>query len=73
MINYKVTDTETFIRKCLNIRGDKYDYSKVIYLKSKSKVEIICKEHGSFYQTPNNHLKGQDKDDIKSKIRECLL
>lgn len=59
MINYKVTDTETFIKKCLNI-GSKYDYSKVIYLKSKSKVEIICKEHGSFYQTPNNHLKGQD-------------
>ncbi len=41
------------------------------------KTTKICKKHGSFYQTPNNHLKGQDcpryDDNIKNKISECLL
>jgi hypothetical protein len=56
-------------------QGDKYNYSKVNYIGSKQKVEIICKKHGSFFQTPNNHLKGQDCpkcvkvniDDFKNK------
>ena len=33
-----------------------YDYSKAIYVNSRTKIEIICKLHGSFYQTPNNIL-----------------
>jgi len=45
--------------------GNKYDYSKVEYRGNKEKVEIICKKHGSFYQTPNNHLKGQDCKECK--------
>ncbi len=44
----------------INIHGTRYDYSKVNYINSKRKVEIICKEHGPFLQTPNNHLKGQN-------------
>ena len=38
--------------------GDKYDYSKVIYTSAKNKVEIICPEHGSFFQTPEKHYGG---------------
>jgi hypothetical protein len=38
--------------------GDKYDYSKVIYLGSMKKVEIICKKHGSFWQRPAQHKSG---------------
>ena len=41
------------------VHGDKYDYSNVVYTKMVNKVEIICPEHGSFYQTPHGHLKGQ--------------
>ena len=37
-----------------------YDYSKVTYVKSIRNVEIICKIHGSFYQTPNAHLGGRN-------------
>lgn len=51
----KVT-TEDFIIKAKEIHGDKYDYSKVQYVNSSTKVEIICPKHGSFWQTPNNHL-----------------
>lgn len=33
-----------------------YDYSKVVYTNSKTKVTIICPIHGEFQQTPGNHL-----------------
>lgn len=50
--------TEGFIIKARKIHGDKYDYSKVKYENSKTKVCIICPKHGEFWQTPNNHLTG---------------
>ena len=52
--------TEEFIKKAKEIHGDKYNYSKVNYKNSTTKVCIICKEdgHGEFYQTPNCHLSG---------------
>ena len=55
----KRSSTEQFIRKAILIHGDLYDYSKVDYKHSQSKVIIICPIHGEFNQTPNNHLKGQ--------------
>lgn len=40
-----------------SIYGDKYDYSKVVYLTSKQKVNIFCNECKTcFSVTPNNHL-----------------
>lgn len=39
--------------------NNKYDYSKVEYINSKTKVCIICPEHGEFWQTPHKHLSGQ--------------
>jgi len=48
-----------FIKKCIKIHGNKYDYSLVCYLNSKKKVKILCKKHGIFYQEPRNHLVGQ--------------
>lgn len=53
------TDTECFIDKSRKIHGDKYDYSKVEYVNSKTKVCIICQEHREFMQTPNSHLNGR--------------
>ena len=50
---------EDFIAKAKSVHGDKYDYSKVEYIDSKTKVCIICKEHGEFLQTPAHHLQGQ--------------
>lgn len=52
-------DKEKFINESIKIHGDIYDYSFVNYINSSTKVEIICKEHGSFKQTPSNHLNGQ--------------
>ena len=52
----KKLTTEEFIRKAKLVHGDKYDYSKVNYVNAKTEIEIICKIHGSFYQTPDKHL-----------------
>lgn len=51
--------TEEFVEKARKIHGNKYDYSKVEYKDSHTKVPIICPIHGEFLQTPNNHLNGQ--------------
>lgn len=54
----KALTTATFIGKAILVHFDKYDYSKVEYIKSKIPIIIICKIHGEFNQTPNRHLNG---------------
>ena len=49
----------TFIEKAMKKHGDRYDYSKVNYINNRTKVCIICPEHGEFQQTPDKHLRGQ--------------
>ncbi len=48
-----------FIRNAINVHGNKYDYSKVVYKSALKPVTIICSKHGEFTQRPNNHLNGQ--------------
>lgn len=55
----KKNNNETFIIKANKVHVDKYDYSKVNYINNKTKVCIICPEHGEFWQDPHNHLKGR--------------
>ena len=50
--------TKEFIEKAREVHGDKYDYSKVRYANSKTKVCIICPKHGEFWQEANSHLQG---------------
>lgn len=40
--------TELFIQKAIQVHGNKYDYSKIEYINAKTKIIIICKEHGEF-------------------------
>ena len=54
--NYK---TDEWILLAKQVHGNKYDYSKVSYKNSSTKVCIICPKHGEFLQEPNNHLIGQ--------------
>ena len=53
-----VPTTEEWIAKARLVHGDKYDYSKVVYVDSNTKVCIIDPEYGEFLQTPANHLLG---------------
>ena len=47
-----------FIKRARIVRGDKYDYSHVDYINATTCVDIICKKHGLFKQTPYLHLSG---------------
>lgn len=49
----------TFLEKARDVHGDKYDYSQVVYVNSKTHVSIVCPKHGVFLQTPNKHLSGR--------------
>jgi very-short-patch-repair endonuclease len=50
---------DKFIFKCKEKHGDKYDYSLVEYKNTRTKVKIVCLEHGEFYQLPKHHYTGQ--------------
>jgi hypothetical protein len=52
------SNTEDFIIKSNVKHNNIYDYSLVVYNGNKYKVDILCKEHGVFTQSPSNHLKG---------------
>ena len=60
----KCVTTESFILRAREVHGQKYDYSKVVYKNAKTKVCIVCPEHGEFWQTPDGHLEGKG-------CREC--
>ena len=47
---------KAFIKAAREIHGSRYDYSRVRYTNSETKVELICKEHGPFFPIPDNHL-----------------
>ena len=55
----KIITKELFINKSNIVHNNKYDYSKSIYISAKTKVIIICPEHGDFEQQPTNHYVGK--------------
>lgn len=42
------------VQKLLEIYGDKYDFSKVEYVNARTKIEVVCKKHGSFFTMPHD-------------------
>ena len=65
----QILTSEQIIESFRKVHGNTYDYSKVVYIKSNEKIEIICPEHGSFFQTPNNHKNGQRCPKCSGKIK----
>lgn len=55
---YTLTQDE-FINKAKIVHNNKFDYSKVEYINNKTKICIICPEHGEFWQMPQSHLTGR--------------
>lgn len=67
-----------FTDKAVSIFGDLYDYSQVKYVNCRTKVGIVCRKHGVFYQTPHIHLQGHGCSVCKCssgelKIRNILV
>ena len=50
---------DDFLERSKEKHGDKYDYSKVEYVRGNIKVCIICPIHGEFWMTPNHHYQGE--------------
>lgn len=50
--------TADFIRRAKEVFGDKYDYSKINIVNNRTKVCIICRTHGEYWQSPFSHLLG---------------
>ena len=53
------SNTHDFIVKAKKKHNSKYKYTKVKYVTAFQKIEIICPQHGVFFQIPNAHLDGQ--------------
>ena len=58
MAKGKRLTTEEFVEKAKSAHGGIYSYERTLYINAKVKIEIICPEHGSFWQNPSNHLRG---------------
>jgi hypothetical protein len=54
----KNKELNDIINELNNIHNNKYDYSLLNYVNAKTKVKIICPEHGEFEQTLNTHKNG---------------
>ena len=49
-----------FIKRAIEVHGiDKYKYGLVQYETARVKVQIVCEEHGPFFQHTNDHLRGK--------------
>jgi formate dehydrogenase assembly factor FdhD len=53
----RLTQEEVY-RRCINIHGDKYEYLNFKYINDREKIDILCKKHGIFKQSINNHING---------------
>lgn len=70
-------DQESFIERSKQVHGNKYDYTKVIYINSITKVCIICPKHGEFWQSPNKHTQSHgcprcNESKLEREIRQLL-
>jgi hypothetical protein len=54
----QMKEVEDFVQDSIKTHGEKYDYSQVDYQGGKKMVKLICPKHGEFFQTPNNHQRG---------------
>lgn len=66
--NRKLT-LEEFTEKAHRVHGNKYDYSKVVYINSQDKVTIICPIHGEFQQKATMHLHGNGCPECAKKYQ----
>lgn len=57
------------IKKLKEVHGDKYDYSEVDFKNIRTKMKIICPQHGPFYQTYKKHSKGIGCPECGKRVR----
>lgn len=79
--NMRLNNINYFIKKSIEVHGNKYDYTKVIYSKACQKVIIVCKMHGEFEQIAIDHYNGhgckkcsieQNANNYRSNVSEFI-
>lgn len=61
-IEYEKINTRRIFEKCNEVHNNKYDYSLVEYKNTRSKIKIICEEHGIFEQLSKGHKRDECKN-----------
>lgn len=56
LIKIKHVSFDEFVKRAREIHGDRYDYIEESYISYGRPMNIICKKHGVFSATPNNHI-----------------
>lgn len=59
-----------WVEKAKQVHGNTYDYSESEYTNSRLKIEIICPEHGRFWQKSADHLQGRGCPKCGKKVSE---
>jgi Zn finger protein HypA/HybF involved in hydrogenase expression len=54
----KSLTNDKFVIRAIEVNKGGYDYSKIQCCGMIKKIEIICPKHGSFWQSPDVHLRG---------------
>ena len=65
----KRKSNDEFIGEAQLIHHNRYDYSKLEYVNNKTKVCIICPDHGEFWQIPSDHLNGKGCPQCAGNLR----
>ena len=65
----EINSLSTFIEKATLVHNGKYDYSKTMYINSKTKVIITCPTHGDFEQAPSSHIHAKQGCKLCGHIR----
>ena len=65
-------NTEDFIERSRAVHGNRYDYSQTVYVNNRTKVTIICPEHGPFVVSPESHYKGHHCFKCSVKARKGM-
>lgn len=71
--SYPLGDKDEFIRRSIEIHGDKYDYSKTEYKRSYEPIDIECSIHGTFSQLAYNHVRGAGCPKCSKSLTENAL
>jgi cytochrome c2 len=72
---------EDVIAQFIEVHGDEFDYSKVVYINTNTPVEVYCKKHNfTFTPTPKNHKNGakctycgREEQIKKAKKDQCVF
>lgn len=62
-------DTKEFIREAKLKHGNTYDYSETVYVNHRTKVPIICRTHGKFWQNSSTHRYGSGCPQCSGRAR----